>query len=102
MTKNPHISALRTSCRATLAAILGLLTATAHAQPLGAAEMPIDILKTVYLECERAAVGGALGSSEVMQCSVVYEELKRRAFGGDFRRLKAWSDVALAAALSES
>jgi hypothetical protein len=26
-----------------------------------------------------------------MKCSVVYEELKQRAFGGDFHKLLAWS-----------
>jgi hypothetical protein len=28
----------------------------------------------------------------IMMCSVIYEELKHRAFDGDFPRLKAWAD----------
>jgi hypothetical protein len=28
---------------------------------------------------------------------VIYEELKRRAFGGDFKLLKAWEDTQVAA-----
>jgi hypothetical protein len=31
----------------------------------------------------------------VMECSVIYEELKRRVFGGDFGRLREWSDPLL-------
>lgn len=55
--------------------------------------MPIDQLKRVYLGCERAASFGDLGTEGVMECSIAYEELKRRAFDGDFRRLKAWFDT---------
>lgn len=48
-------------------------------------------LKNAYLECDRASMTRPLTSSEIMQCSVVYEELKKRAFGGDFDKLHAWS-----------
>lgn len=78
--------------------LIALIAATAHAQPPAPAAMPVEVLKDTYLECERAAVGGELGTFEIMHCSVVYEELKRRAFGGDFMRLKAWADRQLAAA----
>lgn len=53
----------------------------------------VDRLKTVYLECSRAALAGRLSSAAIMQCSVVYEELKSRAFGGDFDKLLAWSNA---------
>lgn len=33
----------------------------------------------------------ALGIGEAMQCSVVCEALKKRAFGGDFDRRLAWT-----------
>jgi hypothetical protein len=56
------------------------------------AQMAIDTLKSVYLECERAAINGRLAVGDIMLCSVIYEEVKRRAFGGDFARLKAWAD----------
>jgi hypothetical protein len=51
----------------------------------------IDELKSVYLSCSSAAADGRLDTAAIMQCSIVYEELKRRAFGGDFGRLLAWS-----------
>lgn len=51
----------------------------------------IDDLKRVYLQCNDAALGGRLGWPGVMGCSVIYETLKQRAFGGDFDRLLAWS-----------
>ena len=51
----------------------------------------IAALKRVYLACNRAVLDGWLDGAGVMQCSVVYEALKQRAFGGDFDRLLAWS-----------
>ena len=47
-------------------------------------------LKISYLSCERAAITGRLASADVMHCSVIYEELKRRAFDNDFEKLSAW------------
>ncbi len=81
---------------AVFAALVALIPATAvgsqpSGTPTGAVE--IDVLKEVYLDCERAAVHGDLDTGAIMHCSEVYEELKRRAFGGDFRRLKAWADA---------
>jgi hypothetical protein len=53
--------------------------------------LSVDELKAVYLACDDAAAGGRLTSSEIMKCSVVYEQLKQRAFDGDFAKLHAWS-----------
>jgi hypothetical protein len=58
---------------------------------------PIDGLKVVYLNCEQRAADGNLDTSEIMKCSMIYEELKRRAFGGNFRLLKVWADTKVAA-----
>jgi hypothetical protein len=66
------------------------IAGTAHAQP--AAVLTIGQLKTAYLECENAAHAGRLGNGGAMQCSLYYEELKERAFGGSFIRLKKWYD----------
>jgi hypothetical protein len=54
--------------------------------------MPLDRLKSAYLECERAAVTDRLPTGQIMLCSVLFEELKHRTFDGDFLRLKAWAD----------
>lgn len=54
-------------------------------------DLPVDELKRAYLSCSDAALGGRLGNGAIQQCSEVYEELKRRAFDGDFERLLAWS-----------
>jgi hypothetical protein len=48
-------------------------------------------LKTAYLTCSDAAGQGQLDTPQIMRCSVIYEELKRVAFNGDFYRLLAWS-----------
>jgi hypothetical protein len=80
------------------AALVGLgtlLGPSAIAQSPSHAGVPLATLKAAYLRCERAAVVGRLASGDIMLCSVVYEELKRRAFDGDFPRLKAWADTQL-------
>ncbi len=53
--------------------------------------VPVDELKGAFLACDRAANGARLDTATIMHCSVVYEELKHRAFGGDFERLLAWA-----------
>jgi len=73
--------------------LVALAAPAAHGQssraaPKGAA---IDELKRAYLSCDRAAMNGRLQSAAVMQCSIIYEELKRRAFGGNFESLLVWS-----------
>ena len=55
-------------------------------------EIPLDGLKSTYLACERTALSGRMESGAIIMCSVIYEELKHRAFDGDFPRLKAWAD----------
>lgn len=77
-----------------LSAPIGLATAVrADALPT----MSIGKLKSAYLECERAAAEGDLESGRIEECSTTYEELKRRAFDNDFRRLKVWYDIEIAA-----
>lgn len=53
--------------------------------------MPESSLKTLYLGCSREATQRSLGSGEIASCSIVYETLLRRGFGGDFMALLAWS-----------
>jgi hypothetical protein len=57
-----------------------------------AAAPSVDELKRAYLACNRAASRERLASVQVAHCSLVYEELKQRTFGGDFERLLAWSN----------
>lgn len=49
-----------------------------------------QVLKRRYVECERAAGDGTLDHAAVLSCSVVYEELKQRVFGGSLDALHAW------------
>lgn len=53
--------------------------------------LSIAQLKSAYLDCERASVRGHLAHIGILQCSTVYEALKKRAFDGDFEKLLAWS-----------
>lgn len=55
------------------------------------AKLSVDELKTAYLACDDAALTSRLTHSDVMRCSVLYEQLKLRAFDGDFDKLHAWS-----------
>lgn len=48
-------------------------------------------LKSIYLACSDEAERRVLGSGEAAACSIAYETLKRRVFGGDFDALLAWS-----------
>ena len=54
--------------------------------------MSIHELKAVYLGCEQSAAAGRLNAGDLMYCSLVYEELKEKAFAGDFLRIKSWLD----------
>jgi len=76
-----------------LAAPVASTAPAAHAESRAPAleDLRIDELKRVYLSCNSAALRGRLDTAAVRQCSVVYEALKRRAFGGDFLKLLAWS-----------
>jgi hypothetical protein len=48
-------------------------------------------LKAFYLKCSDAAIGRQLGSGEITLCSIGYEMLLKRSFGGDFMALLGWS-----------
>ena len=50
-----------------------------------------DQLKAIYIDCSSEAKQRLLGTGEAMACSIVYETLKRRVFGGGFEALFAWS-----------
>ena len=75
-----------------LAVALALLLLPAQARARSPAALSPEDLRAAYLACERAAVAERMETGGVMECSVIYEELKRRVFGGDFGRLRAWSD----------
>ncbi|MEX0954101.1 MAG: hypothetical protein WDZ83_02685 [Rhizobiaceae bacterium] len=72
---------------------LGVLHAARADEPSRISSMSIDKLKGVYLGCEQAAKSGRLNGGDVMYCSLVYEELKEKAFEGEFRRIKSWLDL---------
>lgn len=74
-----------------LVAALGAPVASGQTRNEDISSASIDELKRFYLACDRASMRGRLAGTEVMHCSLVYEELKRRAFGGDFERFLAWS-----------
>jgi hypothetical protein len=53
--------------------------------------MSESCLQQLYLRCSSEAMQGRLGSGEIAGCSVVYETLLMRDFGGDFHALLMWS-----------
>lgn len=97
------------SSLATVVVSLGVLSAPwVHAQAPGHAldvvveesrlvaqleRLPELDLKSFYLRCSRAASQHALGSGEIALCSLGYEILLKRIFGGDFFALLAWSQL---------
>ena len=71
---------------------LALSASMAFAQPGTGdfASIPIHELKQAYLACERAASRDRLDFDTAAYCSLVGEELLKRAFDGSFDRLLAW------------
>ena len=74
------------------ALILTFTLAGGQAAPPEVAEYAEDELKAIYVICENNASSARMERGEVMFCSIIYEELKQRVFGGDFRKLKEWSE----------
>ncbi len=48
-------------------------------------------VKQFYLRCSNAALLGRLDGNEAAVCSIGYDVLLERHFGGDFHALLAWS-----------
>lgn len=84
------------SIAATIAAslLLATLASNPRAQPPdgnhAAVDREVHSLKAAYLLCERAATERLLGIDDAARCSVIYEELLKVGFGGNFKRLLAW------------
>lgn len=84
------------SIAATIAAslLVAALASSPRAQPPNGAHSAVDrevrSLKAAYLRCDRAATERLLDMGEAANCSVIYEDLLRVGFGGDFKRLLAW------------
>jgi hypothetical protein len=74
------------------AAFVACAAASAEASPERTALVlfSADQLKSAYLECDRRAASGLVGSGDAADCSMIHEELKERVFGGNFDRLLAW------------
>jgi hypothetical protein len=53
-------------------------------------DAPADALKREYLMCERAATQTLLDPAEARACSVLYEQVRNRLFGGSFDALLDW------------
>ncbi|HSG40563.1 MAG TPA: hypothetical protein VLE27_13055 [Thermoanaerobaculia bacterium] len=79
----------------TLALAATLVSLVLPAQARTPEALSPQSLRAAYLACERAATAERMDTGGVMECSAIYEELKRRVFGGDFGRLRAWSDPLL-------
>ena len=73
--------------------LAGLLAFAAHGYPINSTpiDSPVDALERLYFVCERAATNGTLSADGVAYCSMVYEQLKSRGFGGNVENLSAWA-----------
>src|SRR5688572_7313129 len=77
----------RRSCQWLTTDMTKPLTVQARAAPVPT----VDELKRVYIACDKASERGLLAHWQIAPCSVIYKELKRRAFGGDYDQFHAWS-----------
>lgn len=86
------------SVAATMAASILLATSASipHAQTpessYAAIDRDVSSLKAAYLRCEQVANERLLDLGEAATCSVIYEELLKIGFDGEFKRLLAWWD----------
>ncbi len=71
-----------------------LLVPAAYAGEAGhhAETMSVERLKVIYLGCEDSATSQRLAGGDAMYCSIVYEELKERAFDGNSKKIREWLD----------
>ena len=71
---------------------LALSASMAFAQPGTGdfASTPVHEFKQAYLACEHAASRDRLDFGTAAVCSLIGEELLKRAFDGSFERLLAW------------
>lgn len=92
-----HRASLAPTCL--VCALLGAPGFGASAQTAPAAAMlpaPVfssashEELKAAYLYCDRLATTELFDGGAAAACSMVYEALKARVFGGDYQRLLAW------------
>jgi len=51
-------------------------------------------LKAFYVRCSGQSIERRLDGGEAMACSIGYDVLLKKYFGGDFERLLAWSRAA--------
>lgn len=54
------------------------------------AHLPLADLEQAYWECDYAATTWGVSLGEGALCGVIYEELKRRKFAGDFQAVLEW------------
>jgi hypothetical protein len=91
MTHHRNLSLAATTAASLL---LATLASNPRAQPPVGTHAAVDrevlSLKAAYLRCERAATGRLLGAGDAANCSVIYGELLKVGFDGDFKRLLAW------------
>ncbi|MCW5634613.1 MAG: hypothetical protein KIT17_14865 [Rubrivivax sp.] len=81
-------AALDTGAAATAAARPAPGPAAPPARPLDDATP--EQLKAAYLHCDRLATTEDFDPAAAMACSIVYEALKARVFGGSTERVIAW------------
>jgi hypothetical protein len=75
-----------------VAVLLSWASSMTIACPLegGLKALPAEELRRLSLACHKESMRGRMPRAAIMQCSVVYEELKLREFDGDFEGLNRW------------
>jgi hypothetical protein len=91
MNPKPLNTAPMSTIAAAAISVLALACAAAVAAEPRLPHLSVGDLKTLFLACDRVSMQGLMGAADAAQCSIVYEDLKARAFDGDFEKLLAWS-----------
>lgn len=93
--------ASNTACRCWIGVACVVLAASAGADDLSTwrerdqlrahfERLPDRDLEHLFLRCSRESSQGLMGFGEAALCSIGFEALKKRKFGGDFDAMLAW------------
>jgi O-glycosyl hydrolase len=78
------------SKRRSMALVVAMACAGTPAVAQNAQDAELQALERGFWRCDHATAHGALDSGSAMRCSLIYEALKERRFGGDFTAMLAW------------
>lgn len=72
------------------AALMSVVTNARASNRTQLSVVPVAELKAIYLECDQLASTNLLDFDTAVKCSMIYEELLKRGFGGSIEEFVQW------------